>query len=93
MAELVTALEQKQEVVSALQAENAGWSAKLMAHREWHDGEVENVRRALKQESEGKVRRAGLQGGVCSERCWSVPEHDNEMKQAGIIVPYVLSGD
>jgi hypothetical protein len=48
------------EVCAALQTENANWSAKLMAHRDWHEQETEALRRQLKQESDEKVRSQSL---------------------------------
>ena len=38
------------------QAESDSWNAKLMAHREFHEREVESLRRAAKEESEAKVK-------------------------------------
>lgn len=49
-----------------VQAENAGWSAKLSAQRERHDQEAEALRRKLRQEAEEKVGRS-----VCWEECGS----------------------
>lgn len=49
-----------------MQAENAGWSAKLSAQRERHDQEAEALRRQLRQEAEEKV------GGVRVGRSWGL---------------------
>jgi hypothetical protein len=49
-----------------MQTENANWSAKLMAHRDWHDQETEALRRQLKQESNEKVSHVWL--WLCSCR-------------------------
>ena len=41
-----------------MQGENAGYHAKIMAHREWHAQEMDGLRRQLRQECDEKVSRA-----------------------------------
>lgn len=56
---MVSSLQLRGGPRSCPQAENASWSAKLMAHRDWHDQEMVAQQRQLKQEAEDKVGGGG----------------------------------
>lgn len=63
--ELAAALEQRQELVAALRAESDAWSAKLMGHREYHEREMEGLRRALREEHEAQASERAAAGAAC----------------------------
>ncbi|PRW58913.1 hypothetical protein C2E21_2665 [Chlorella sorokiniana] len=77
--ELQAALEQKQELIAALQAESDAWSAKLMAHREHHEQEVAALRRQLREE--GADQMAALEQ-QCAAQAAELREARQEHEEA-----------